>query len=351
MTDAEQNTRARTAFRWVGVFIPLAILLTAGVVALAWLPEMPDPSAVHWSGDKADGFGPPWVNVLPNVIGIVIVIVFAWLVRVLPRLTPAPGPAAIAHTPTSPSIMARFMGAVNLSISALLAMSSLASMHVQRGLADAADAPNIGGWVAIGSAIALVLGVVGWLVQPKGVDAVASGSAPADLALLPGERVAWFGSVAMARAGQITLGIGLAVTAALTVFLVARAPQDDSWPAAWVMVAVTVLLLLLVLTGLVFRVRVDVEGLQVRSLIGWPRTQIALADIARVQVVDVDPFHEFGGWGWRIAVDGRRGIVMRRGRALQVTRNRGSVFVVTVEGADEAAAVLESLRRNLHATG
>ncbi|MCI1020309.1 hypothetical protein HWD99_16915 [Microbacterium sp. C5A9] len=40
--------RARTAFWWVGVIIPLALLVLAGLVVLAWLPEVPDPAAIHW---------------------------------------------------------------------------------------------------------------------------------------------------------------------------------------------------------------------------------------------------------------------------------------------------------------
>jgi hypothetical protein len=43
-------------------------------------------------------------------------------------------------------------------------------------------------------------------------------------------------------------------------------------------------------------------------------------------------------------VDGRRGIVLRAGEALQITRTDRRVFVVTVDGASDAAAVLETLR-------
>src|SRR5690606_19746178 len=92
-----------------------------------------------------------------------------------------------------------------------------------------------------------------------------------------------------------------------------------------------------------FRVRVNGEGLQARSLMGWPNSRIPLSTIEKVEVVDIDPFAEFGGWGWRLGLDGRRGVVMRKGEALQIT-HRGRVFVVTVDGAPEAAAVLEGHR-------
>jgi len=73
---------------------------------------------------------------------------------------------------------------------------------------------------------------------------------------------------------------------------------------------------------------------------GWPRIEIPAAEIASVRAVRVDPFAEFGGWGYRFGVDGRRGVVLRAGDALEVARTNGRVFVVTVDDAATAASVL-----------
>ncbi|MFP3821360.1 hypothetical protein SB658_21920, partial [Bacillus sp. SIMBA_008] len=59
-----------------------------------------------------------------------------------------------------------------------------------------------------------------------------------------------------------------------------------------------------------FRVRVTPEGFAARALIGWPRIEIPLDEVESARAVDVSPFGEFGGWGWRIALDGRTGIVI-----------------------------------------
>lgn len=342
-TDAERAARARASARWVGLIIPLAVLLIAAGVVLAWLPEVPDPSAIHWSGDgPPDGFGPAWLNLLPIVIGLALVLLFAWLPGVLSKVhLETPGPAALTSGQLSAAATERLLAAVSLGLSVLMGSVALAAVASQRGLADAADAADIMPATAIAGAAALLLFVIGWLVQPKAPEPAASDSTPADLALAPTERAAWFGSVSIARSGRMTLGIGMISVIALTAFIVARDPEAG---AAWLMVGTTILMLALIGLCLAFRVRVSAAGLQVRSVVGWPRFRIRLSEIEKVEVVDVDPFRDFGGWGWRIAVDGRRGVVLRAGRALQVTRS-GRRFVVTVDGAEDAAAVLKELRR------
>jgi hypothetical protein len=153
---------------------------------------------------------------------------------------------------------------------------------------------------------------------------------------------AWSGTATIARSGAITLGALWLVLVGVVVFSwVLSGPSS----AAWLSAVILVLMSLAIASSLVFRVRVTAAGLQVRSAIGWPHTRIPLRDITRVETVRVDPFAEFGGWGWRLGLDGRRGVVLRRGDALQVTRTGGKVFVVTVDAATEAAAVLASLRQ------
>ncbi|MBW8732107.1 MAG: DUF1648 domain-containing protein [Terrabacter sp.] len=73
-----------------------------------------------------------------------------------------------------------------------------------------------------------------------------------------------------------------------------------------------------------------------------PLVWVALAGLAW-GTTTVSPLGDFGGWGWRIGVDGRRGYVTRAGEALVVHRIREPDVVVTVDDADEAAAVLNTL--------
>lgn len=335
--------RARTAFRWVGVIIPLVILGLAITVVLAWLPQLPDPVAMHWSGGGPDGFGPRWTVLVPPLIGVAMTVLFALLAWFAHRMPPellSGGGGVVADESGTPqwSVTARFLGAVNLGLASMMALVSIGTTGVQRGLPDAAEAPGIGGWVLAGFGLLVALTALGWFLQPR-VRAIAPRAVGAAAGPAVAARTTWSGSVAMARSGQIVLGIGVLLMVMMTALDFAL-----GFGAPWILLATTSLLLLLVATNLLFRVRVDARGLQVRSLAGWPNTRIPLADIERVQIAQIDPFAEFGGWGWRLGLDGRRGVVMRKGEALQITREGGQIFVVTVDGAAEAAAVLEGLR-------
>jgi hypothetical protein len=152
----------------------------------------------------------------------------------------------------------------------------------------------------------------------------------------------WSGTATIARSGAITLGALWLLLVGIVVFSWAVSGPSG---AAWLSAVILVLMSLAIASSLVFRVRVTAAGLHVRSVTGWPKMRIPLRDITRVETVRIDPFAEFGGWGWRLGLDGRRGVVLRPGDALQVTRTGGKVFVVTVDGATAGAAVLEALRR------
>lgn len=329
--------RSRTAFLWVGLVVPLAILVVSAVIIMAWLPELPDPIAIHWGLDGADGFAPRSVYILSILgIGAVVVVFSAALALGLHRLPRSSTQPAIGPW----SATARFLGAMNLGLASLFAVLAVAGAGMQRGLADAADAPDIGIATLIAFAVMLAVAVLGWFLQPRSPQGGAVESAPAGtIALAAGERAAWFGVATMARGGVIVLGASLALLATMTVFL--GAAGEEIW---WVLAVLTLVMAGLVGTMVVFRVRVNAQGLRVRSLLGWPSTRIPLDHIERIETVSLDPLREFGGWGWRLAVDGRRGVVLRAGQALQVTRTDGRIFVVTVDGATVAAATLETLR-------
>lgn len=338
MNDAR---RSRTAFLWVGVIAPLAMLVLAAAVIMAWMPELPDPIAIHWGTEGVDGYASKWAYA-PLILGVGagVVVLDAALALFAHRLP---------HSSTKPAVQpwsatARFLGAVNLGLAAMVAFIAVVGAALQRGLTDAADAGDIGGWTVLGLVLLVAIAALGWFLQPAPPEITAEQAAPAgSISLSTSERAAWFGTATMARSGVVVLLAALALLVIMTVFWAARG--DDSW---WILALVTVLIAVLIGTMSVFRVRVNSEGLRARSLLGWPSNHIPLERIAKVETVQLDPLREFGGWGWRLSTDGRRGIVLRAGEALQVTQTNGRVFVVTVDGATDAAAVLETLRA--HAT-
>lgn len=335
--------RARTAFLWVGVFIPLILLALSAIVVLAWLPELPESVGIHWSGDGGpDGFAPQGMLFSTPILGAVLVVLFAVMAWFAHRLPGADRgvPAGVPAPRWSPT--ARFLGAINLGLGAFMALLTVATAGLQRGLADAADAPDITPWTVAGFGVLAVGTVIGWVLQPS-VPTNTSPVAATGIPVADAERLAWFGRATMARTGVVVLGVSTLVLLGATVFVIARA-AEDGWGTAWLLVALSVLMPVVICCMFAFRVRIDRRGLRVRSFLGWPNTRIPLDDIAKVEVVDINPLAEFGGWGWRIGLDGRRGVVLRTGEALQVTRGSGRVFVVTVDGAAEAGSVLQALR-------
>lgn len=327
--------RARTAFWWVGVIVPLALISLASIVVIAWLPEIPDPAAIHWGLDGVDGFAPRWTPLVVLIgLGGGAVVLFAFIALISHR---PPQRGAVAPTPQPQwSATARLLGAASLGVAGMMAMLAIATTAAQRGLADAADAADITPWVPVFIVVLAAFGVAGWFLQPKTTVSVRPSDAPAaPLPLADHERAVWMRTVSIAPSGQIVLGIGVFFAIAMTVLLLAQGIA-----AGWITAAVSLLAMVLVATGLSFRVRASAVGLRVRSAAGWPRVTIPADEIASARAIQVDPFAEFGGWGYRIGTDGRRGFVLRAGEALEVTRTNGRVFVVTVDDAATAASVL-----------
>lgn len=337
--------RARTAFLWVGVIVPLAVIAVSAVVVAIWLPQLPKPAAVHWSGDGVDGFGPGWtfLAVLCGVGGG-MVIAFALLVWFAHR-RPSEQHSTDDVRPQW-SVTARFLGAVNLGLAALMSVVALAAVGPQRGLADASEAPNVGGPAAIGGFLLLiVLTAIGWVLQPKVQTASPEGAVVSATALpaSPSERVIWIGTATVARTGQIVLGGAVLFVLALAALLIATG-GGNPWSIT-VLLATSALLIAAFIVTFAFRVRIGPSGLLVRSLAGWPKIMIPAAEVAAVRAVSVSPFAEFGGWGLRYGLDGRYGVVLRAGEALEVTRTDGRRFVVTVDDAESAASVLATAAR------
>lgn len=111
----------------------------------------------------------------------------------------------------------------------------------------------------------------------------------------------------------------------------------------WWMLLVTAALLVLAAATLSWVARADETGLTVRSALGVPRSHIPLDEMVEARATTVRCFRDFGSWGWRTALDGRTGVVLRSGDTLEVTRTGGSVFVVTVDDAATGAALLNTL--------
>ncbi|MWB97008.1 DUF1648 domain-containing protein [Agromyces seonyuensis] len=327
-TDPTQNAdHAVGRFVLVALGIPAAITIVALAVQFAILPQLPDPVATHWGADGVDGYGPVWVPLLLTAVvgfGLPALIALACL----------PGLRRGDRGPTY-----RFMGANAASLSMLLGATTTIGLLLQRGLDDAADTPGIGPWMLLAFALAILIGVLAWFLQPRQEHPVAAPSTDTGpLPLAPAERAVWIRSVSIARGASIVLGAVVLLLVVLTAvtWVVADAA------VGWLLAGISAFLLALIATSLVFRVSVDEHGLSVVSVAGVPRFQVPLAEVEAVRVVPVNPMGEFGGWGLRWA-PGRFGVVLRTGPAIEVDRANGRQFVVTVDDAETGARLLQAL--------
>ncbi|MCZ2840028.1 DUF1648 domain-containing protein [Modestobacter sp. VKM Ac-2985] len=319
----------RRAREVAAVALPLAVWAAGAALVAAWRPELPTPVAVHWGpGGDADGFADPLRTVLlTGVVPVLGSLVTGLVLRA--RRFAAQERRLVAGSATGISVFC--VG---------LAVGSIAG---QRGLADPAAAPS----PTLAALVAGLLAVLGGVAAARLLPAPPRGAARASsappetaprLPVAEGERAVWSRRATMGSPALAALGVGGLVLGGLVLVGTAPAP---------LLLAPAVMLGVGLLFGSV-RVWVDERGLTVRSPLGRPSWQVPLTDVAEATVVDVRPMREFGGWGYRVGRDGRRGVVLRGGPALEVVQGDGRRFVVTVPGAGQGAALLNTLATRQH---
>ena len=203
------------------------------------------------------------------------------------------------------------------------------------------------GSVGVSASIALLVGmVVGVPVaalareEPHGI--VAMGPPPVGLPrLAAGAAVPW-------RSASMTSRAVVVVVAASGLLLVVPVVLlGPSGAGGWLLLLAVVTLAPAAVFARV-HVAIDADGLQVRAM-GVRLVRVDIAEVARADVVDhLDPFWEFGGWGVRMDVHGRTGIVSRAGEALRVFRGDDTELLITVDDAATAAATLNTLADRYH---
>lgn len=288
--------------------------------------RLPEPVARHWGmSGAADGFSSLNTTLAVSLGMVLLVAVPMGLAAVLARQPPA---------------MRRFMAGMSAWLAVFLVVLFVDSLRGQLDLTDAADAPLPGAGIGAGMLLGAVVAVgVAALVRVDQGATRAVGPPPATAVRLdPGSEAAlsWSsGPAGLDRAAVVIAafaGVGLGSLAAVL---------------TWWLLPVAIIVVALVLGAGRFTTTIDRDGLTV-GIVGRRILRVPLEDVAGADVVHVDPFWEFGGWGLRLDMAGRTGVVTRRGPAVRVRRGDGSEVLVTVDGADRAAATLNTLADSLH---
>lgn len=314
-------TRRATLVAWL-----LAVLMTAGGAALllAVRDSLPEQIAAHWgSGGKPDRFA-----------GFTETLITGAALTFLSAAVPLALSFLIDRS--TRNITAGLAAGLATGVGTL----SFGSAYVQRD-AGGTDLPGLLLVVslAIGLGVGLLVGLLGRPARPVLHERppVPASAPRADVPA--GARVSWVSGTPVA-AGTL---IGLLVP--LVVLCGYLAVTESPW--LWLLIAPVAVLAVGMIRA---RVIIDDQGLRVVGFgfVTWshvPLDRVSSAEAGQVRVIK-----DFGGWGWRVGRDGRRAYVSRSGEALVVHRLDEPDVLVTLDQADQAARVLNTLTAQAAAT-
>ncbi|XIE79173.1 hypothetical protein AB6O49_16255 [Streptomyces sp. SBR177] len=302
---------------------PFVLALAAHLLLLVlWHDRLPDPLATHFSaadGGRADGFT-SLAGYAALSSGLLLALGAGWTVFV--RRSVLWGAWATAG----------FTG-------------GLLDLLLRDNL-DAADAAEVRTPLAVftvAAALGALAGLAGWaltrftrLVPPEPVAPAAPARTPH--LELGAHEVAGWSRAATSTPGTV-LGAAFVVAGAGALF---PALLVTPWPYA----LIAAIGLVVGVSGLALsrvRVTVDRRGLTVTpGPLTRPRVRVPLDEVASATVREVRAVAEFGGWGYRTR-PGRSALLLRSGEALSVRRANGFEFLVSVDDAETAAALLNTL--------
>lgn len=319
-----KNLGVRVAL--VAILVPVALAVAGVALQLAWLPEVPATLTTHWAFDgTADGFGPSWtMPLMTGVIGFGIPALFG---------------AILARTvrPAGPTATQKVLAVGSLFAVTVVSTGVTGSVAIQRGLGAGDPRPDVLPVMVGGFAAAFLVAAAAWFVLPRAVPGGSTqGPAVPLVPVAAGERVAWVGLARLTTGALIALAGTVVLVTGVIIFVIAL----TGW---WWFALIPVVVGLVVLGTSAWQVRVDGTGLTVRGALGWPRYRVTLAELESAGVTDVTPLGEFGGYGVRLGLGRRLGIITRAGEALEVQRRDGRAVVVTVDDAATAAGLLNAL--------
>ncbi|HLS62646.1 MAG TPA: hypothetical protein VK060_04675 [Ruania sp.] len=320
MSPSPSPHRARRIL--LGLVLPAVLVGGAAALVHSWLPRLPDPAVLHWGTDGPDRTG-PFETLITTTVTLAAL---TWV------------PLAILVLVAARAEIARrvMVGAAALQ-GAVYAAVLLGSAWVQLDAPSAAAVSPSTTPLLVLLLAALALGVGAGLLAGPDPHAPAADPVPDDatrIDLPPGARAVWVDRCTVRHQWLwwTVLALWLGVTVAFTYL-----------SAQWWLLAVLLLPALVLLANLHWTLRVDSEGLHARALFGWPRLTVRADETQRADVITVQPFAEFGGWGMRSRPDGTSGLVLRSGEAVQVQTSGDRTYVITTDDAERAAALLNTM--------
>jgi hypothetical protein len=305
--------------------LPAIVLAVLAIPVPLLADRLPDPIATHWGfGGEPDGSSartPSW-----------LVVMTAWALAWIGLMwrSRRPGPRSGIRMPEL---------VVALAVGGLLAGMSVMTVALNLDAASWRDAGSLPIWGALAAlAPAIALGAAAAALEsgrPAPVRPDRRAGPPPSVGLAPGQRAVWLGRASSRLLIVVTVpvAVGLAAAALLV-----------GPPEGWILLLGAVAIGVAAILTTTIDVTVAPTGVRVGfGPFGVPRKVIPLERIERADAIDVEPL-AWGGWGYRVPRPGTSAVVLRRGPGvlLELTGNRR--FVVTVDGAPDAAGLINDLR-------
>ncbi|WP_405786892.1 hypothetical protein OG753_02305 [Streptomyces sp. NBC_00029] len=221
-----------------------------------------------------------------------------------------------------------------LSCGVLLAGEQATIVRANLSHADWRDADSVTVGAVVTVVAAFAAGLMGMLMHGRPAFPAAHGQAPR-MDIPADERRMW---LAYTENRWLFLLSAVAGVVALAALLVGLGGLTEPM---WLLILPFAFVSLTVLACSSVRVRVAEHGLDVAfGPLGWPVRRWDAADIEWARAEIRTPA-QVGGWGYRLSGLGTT-VMLRSGECL-VVRAGGKDFAVSVDGAERAAALLNSL--------
>jgi hypothetical protein len=306
----------------ISLVLPLIFAAVALVVGFSLASHLPAKVPVHWDlAGEPNSVGSPYT--LPITVAVVC----------LPLIAIFGGTVILwSHRgPLTPLI--KLLAVTNswhtILVSSIAVISLIDTTH-----------ENLSAMLGVGLGSATIVAAGLWFALPPGVRGVVgtTRTQKSPIQLASGERASWLRTTSASRAMIVTFA-GVYVVVAVVVAIAVISSGGTNWWLSFIPLGVIVV----VLSSFAWTVRVDARGVRVRGVLGIPVVRVPLDLVTSADVIDVRALAQYGGFGIRWALNGRIGVIVRSGEALEVHRSKGLDLVVTVDDAATAAALINGL--------
>ncbi|WP_314225672.1 DUF1648 domain-containing protein [Streptomyces zaehneri] len=320
----ERGRRSAAAWGAVGWCVGVLALLVALPPAAS--SRLPERLATHWNAGsgRPDGSMALWAAALfPALVWVLLTAVVMVALR-------RAGSGAGGAIPGWAVASLGFGGVMLLGGQASIVRANLDH-------ADWHDADSVTSWVVGTLVVATTVGSIGFLAARRAPSQTPPATDGPVLDLPAGQRLIW-----LARTSNPWLQAVSAVTGLLAIAVVVGVLAGLAESVAVLAATPFALACALVLGCSSVQARVSERGLDVTfGPLGWPGRHWALEDIESARTENRTPA-QVGGWGYRLSGLGTT-VMLRSGECLVIRTGRDKDFAVSVDDADQAAALLNAL--------